>query len=153
MSCPIEETPSLTKTVSPLLFTLVRGDLLKNTPEIFFRQLKTSQEAVKPIFNVEGINFAFVRKSTLILVCTSRFNVSPPFLMEVLERTCKMIKDFCGVLNEESIRKNFTLIYEMLDEFIDFGFAQYTSTEQIRPFIINEVQTMLSYKYPPSINE
>jgi AP-4 complex subunit mu-1 len=42
--------------------------------------------------------------------------------MEVLARLCKLIKDFCGILNEESIRKNFTLIYEVLDEFIDFGF-------------------------------
>lgn len=58
--------------------------------------------------------------------------------MEVLNRGSKMIKDFCGVLTEESIRKNFTLIYEILDEFIDFGFPQYTSTEQIKPFIIND---------------
>lgn len=27
-------------------------------------------------------------------------------------------KDYCGVLNEESIRKNFILIYELLDEVI-----------------------------------
>ena len=59
--------------------------------------------------------------------------------MEVLSRVCKLIKDFCGILNEESIRKNFTLIYEVLDEFIDFGFSQFTSTEQIKPFIVNDV--------------
>ena len=31
-------------------------------------------------------------------------------------RIATICKDYCGVLNEESIRCNFTLIYEILDE-------------------------------------
>ena len=50
----------------------------------------------------------------------------------------KMIRDYCGVLNEESIRKNFVLIYEIIDEAIDYGHAQLVTTEQIRQFIVNE---------------
>jgi AP-4 complex subunit mu-1 len=37
-----------------------------------------------------------------------------------------VIKDFCGVLSEEAIRKNFVMIYEILDEVIDFGHPQLT---------------------------
>jgi len=51
----------------------------------------------------------------------------------------KVIKDFCGVLNEEALRKNFVLVYEIIDEMLDFGYPQSTSTEQVRPFIVNEV--------------
>lgn len=43
-------------------------------------------------------------------------------MLEVLQRVQKIIKDFCGILSEESIRKNFVLIYELLDETIDFGY-------------------------------
>ena len=43
-----------------------------------------------------------------------------------------MFKDYCGVLTEEAIRKNFTLIYELLDEVIDFGYAQTSSTENLK---------------------
>ena len=32
-----------------------------------------------------------------------------------------LIKDYCGVLSEESMRVNFVLVYELLDEIIDFG--------------------------------
>ena len=60
----------------------------------------------------------YIKKSSLYLVVTTRFNVSPSFIMEVLNRVAKIIKDFCGVLTEESIRKNFVLIYEILDETI-----------------------------------
>jgi AP-4 complex subunit mu-1 len=41
--------------------------------------------------------------------------------MELLNRIAKVIKDFCGVLSEEAIRKNFVLIYEILEEMLDFG--------------------------------
>jgi AP-4 complex subunit mu-1 len=36
-------------------------------------------------------------------------------------RIANLCKDYCGVLTEESIRLNFVLIYELLDEVIDFG--------------------------------
>jgi AP-4 complex subunit mu-1 len=33
-------------------------------------------------------------------------------------------KDYIGVLSEESLRKNFTLIYELVDEILDYGHPQ-----------------------------
>ena len=48
----------------------------------------------------------------------AQFNVSPSFTLELLDRLAKVFKDYCGVLSEESIRKNFILIYELLDEMI-----------------------------------
>jgi len=47
-----------------------------------------------------------------------QFNVSPSFTLELLERIARVCKDYCGVLSEEAIRKNFILIYELLDEII-----------------------------------
>lgn len=47
-----------------------------------------------------------------------QFNVSPSFSLELLDRLAKVFKDYCGVLTEEAIRKNFILIYELLDEMI-----------------------------------
>ena len=38
--------------------------------------------------------------------------------LELIERLTKVFKDYCGVLTEESMKKNFTLIYELLDEVI-----------------------------------
>jgi AP-4 complex subunit mu-1 len=50
----------------------------------------------------------------------------------------KVFKDYCGVLTEESIRKNFILIYELLDEMVDYGYPQITSTEMLKSYIHNE---------------
>jgi AP-4 complex subunit mu-1 len=98
-----------------------RSDLIKNTPEIFFRNVKLYKGDAPPIFNIDGINFAYVKKTGLYLVGTSRFDIQPSIILEVLNKISKIIKDFCGIISEEAIRKNFVLIYELLDEIMDFG--------------------------------
>ena len=44
----------------------------------------------------------------------------------------KVFRDYCIVLNEESIRKNFVLIYEIIEEMIDYGHSQLMTTEQVK---------------------
>lgn len=41
-------------------------------------------------------------------------------------------------MSEEAIRKNFPLIYELLDEAVDYGLPQNTSTEALKTFVMNE---------------
>lgn len=94
---------------------------------------------VEPIFNIEGINFAYLRKASIYVVATTRFNVSPAYILELLNRIVVIIKDFTGVISEEAIRKNFVLVYEILDEIIDFGHPQLTNTSHIKPLIASEV--------------
>lgn len=48
-------------------------------------------------------------------------NVSPMYSMELLTRLTKLFKDYCGVLSEETIRTNFVLIYELLDEIMVYN--------------------------------
>ena len=45
-------------------------------------------------------------------------------------------------MNEEAIRKNFVLVYELLDEIFDFGHPQYLSSELVKPHIVNEPVTI-----------
>jgi AP-4 complex subunit mu-1 len=88
-----------------------RSDLIKNTPELFYRKVKLSKGDVEPIFNIEGINFAYLNKSSIYIVATSRFNISPSYILELLNRIIVIIKDFLGTISEEMIRKNFVLVY------------------------------------------
>ncbi|XP_021740341.1 AP-4 complex subunit mu-like isoform X1 [Chenopodium quinoa] len=58
--------------------------------------------------------------------------------MELLQRIARVTKDYLGILSEESLRRNFVLVYELLDEVIDFGYVQTTSTEVLKSYIFNE---------------
>ena len=115
----------------------LRHDLIKDTPEIFFRNVKLSKEDHPPVFNIDGINYIFLHKYSIYVVATTRFNVSPSLVFEYMNQIIKVIKDFCGVLSEEAIRKNFVLIYEIIDEMMDFGYPQLTSTEKVKDYIVS----------------
>ena len=88
--------------------------------------------------NVDGINYFFAKKFGIYFVATTKHNVSPSSVFDIIYRMMKVFRDYCGVLSEESIRKNFVLIYEIIDEAIDYGHAQLVTTESIRQYIVNE---------------
>eukprot|EP00940_MAST-03C_sp_MAST-3C-sp2_P002332 g2332.t1 len=115
-----------------------RTDIPKGTAEIFFRKVKFWKGDAPPVFNMDGVNYISVKKSGLYFVGTTRFNVSPCLFVEIINRLTRVFKDYCGTLSEESVRKNFILIYELLDEVLDYGVPQDTSTELLKQFIHNE---------------
>mmetsp|Transcript_21717 Transcript_21717/g.42674 ORF Transcript_21717/g.42674 Transcript_21717/m.42674 type:complete len:450 (-) Transcript_21717:38-1387(-) len=119
-----------------------RNDVAKGTAEIFFHSVKfwkgDGGAEAPPCFNLDGVNYIFVKQNGLYFVCTTKYNVSPNFALELLARLAKLFKDYCGVLSEEAIRKNFVLIYELLDEVLDFGYPMVTSTEQLKVHVHNE---------------
>ncbi|KAF7830005.1 AP-4 complex subunit mu-like [Senna tora] len=125
-----------------IVFRDYRGDVQKGSAEIFFRKVKfwkeDGQEEAPPVFNVDGVNYFHVKVVGLLFVATTRINISPSFALELLQRIGRVIKDYIGVLNEDSLRKNFVLVYELLDEVIDFGYVQTTSTELLKSYVFNE---------------
>jgi len=68
--------------------------------------------------------------------------------MDLLNRIASMIRDLCGVLSEEAIRKNFVLIYELIDEMIDFGYPQVTNTSELNKLIVSDPVPCEGVKIP-----
>ncbi|KAJ9674789.1 hypothetical protein PVL29_023989 [Vitis rotundifolia] len=125
-----------------IVFRDYRGEVPKGSAEIFFRKVKFWKEDgegdAPPVFNVDGVNYFHVKVAGLLFVATTRVNVSPSLVLELLQRIARVIKDYLGILNEDSLRKNFVLVYELLDEVIDFGYVQTTSTEVLKSYVFNE---------------
>ena len=116
-----------------------RGDAHPALQEEFFRKVKFwAKGDCPPVFHSGDITYLFIRRNNLILAATTRYNLSPSGSLELLNRMAKVIKDYCGILTEESIRKNFVLVYELLDEMMDFGYPQTTSTEALKNCVHNE---------------
>lgn len=131
--------------LSPRGDVIIRREFLGNVPrtsaEVFFRNSKFwkgGQEEAPPVFHVDGVTYLHLREGGLQIVATTRDNVSPSFVLEFLRRMCTIIKDYCGLMTEEAVRKNFPLIYELLDEVMDYGVPQSTNTEALKTFVLNE---------------
>ncbi|EHH52037.1 hypothetical protein EGM_12402 [Macaca fascicularis] len=86
----------------------------------------------------DGRHFIHIRHSSLYLVVTTSENVSPFSLLELLSRLATLLGDYCGSLGEGTISRNVALVYELLDEVLDYGYVQTTSTEMLRNFIQTE---------------
>ncbi|MDP2434151.1 MAG: hypothetical protein Q8P67_00225 [archaeon] len=71
-------------------------------------------------------------------MATTRLNLSPCFVLELLDRYSRLFKDFLGELHEDSVRKNSVLLYELLDEAIDWGFPQNTDTDALKGYVHSE---------------
>lgn len=136
-----------------IVFRDYRGEVPKGSAEIFFRKVKfwndDEAEDAPPVFNVDGVNYIHVKVAGLFFVVTTMVNVSPSLLLELLQRIARVTKDYLGVLNEDSLRKNFILVYELLDEVIDFGYPQTTSTEVLKSYIFNEPIMVDTGRMPP----
>lgn len=116
------------------------GDLYKETPEIFYRNVKLSPENQQPIFTYEGITFVYLNLESIFFVSTSRFNVQVSLVLDYMNQIIKVIKDFCGGYSEKIIRQNFVLVYEILDEMMDFGYPQLTNTSQLKDYVVTPVE-------------
>ncbi len=135
--------------ISQLFILSRRGDSIiyrdfrrdiKKSNDIFFHNINfiKEEETAPPLFNIDGINFIYMKTEDLYIVISTLDNAPPNYYLEVLDRVMKVIKDHIGELTEESIRKNFVLIYEIIDEMIDFGYPQLIDTEQVMQFVFTE---------------
>ncbi|CAA7388280.1 unnamed protein product [Spirodela intermedia] len=89
--------------------------------------------------------FQIFREGIIFLACTQ---VEMPPLMgtEFLCRVADIISDYLGGLNEDLIKDNFVIVYELLDEMVDNGYPLITEPNILREMISppNIVSKMLS---------
>ena len=62
------------------------------------------------------------------------------------------MEDYFKDVEEESIRDNFVIIYELLDELVDFGYPQTTDGKILQEYITQESHKLdLTPKPPPGM--
>lgn len=89
--------------------------------------------------------FQVVREGITFLACT-QVEMPPLMAIEFLCRVADVLTDYLGDLNEDVIKDNFIIVYELLDEMIDNGFPLTTEPNILREMIAppNIVSKMLS---------
>lgn len=59
-------------------------------------------------------------------------------MFEFLYRFVQISRAYFGKLDEESVKNNFVLIYELLDEILDFGYPQNSEIDTLKMYITTE---------------
>lgn len=124
-----------------IIYKDFRGNIAKNSTDIFFRKASLWEgegRDAPPVLQADGVHFLHVRSGGLFWVASTRENVSPSLVLELLMRLYWIVRDYVGHVSEESVRRNFLLVYELLDEVLDFGFPQNSSTDRLKEFVAME---------------
>ncbi|ODQ65183.1 clathrin adaptor, mu subunit [Nadsonia fulvescens var. elongata DSM 6958] len=125
----------------PLLSRNYRGDIPMSAVEKFPILLMEAEEeswAVPPCFSHEGINYLYITHKNLYLLALTKNNSNASQILLFLHQVVKVLTEYFKELEEESIRDNFVIIYELLDELMDFGFPQTTDTKILKEYITQQ---------------
>jgi len=70
-----------------------------------------------------------------LVLAVSRRNTNAAEIVLFLHRLSQVLVEYFKELEEESIRDNFVIIYELLDEMMDFGYPQTTESKILQEFV------------------
>ncbi|KFQ31531.1 AP-1 complex subunit mu-1, partial [Mesitornis unicolor] len=117
-----------------------RGDVDMSEVEHFMPILMEKEEegTLSPILAHGGVRFMWIKHNNLYLVATSKKNACVSLVFSFLYKVVQVFSEYFKELEEESIRDNFVIIYELLDELMDFGYPQTTDSKILQEYITQE---------------
>ncbi|WOG95342.1 hypothetical protein DCAR_0414657 [Daucus carota subsp. sativus] len=129
-----------------------RGDVSSLQAERFFSKLLDTEgdiDAHGPVAYDSGVAYLFIPHNNIYLMTAARQNCNAASLLVFLHRLVDVFRYYFEELEEESLRDNFVVVYELLDEMMDFGYPQYTEANILGEFIKTDAYRMELTQRPP----
>lgn len=92
----------------------------------------------RPFISDQGINYIYINHNNLYVCALTKRNENVMEIIVFLSKLIEVLKLYFKRLEEESIRDNFVIIYELLDEVMDFGIPQMTDTNLLKQYITQD---------------
>jgi len=120
-----------------LIFRDYRGDVPHNVIDKFVKRVikEEEEEDVRPVFEEGGYSFCHIKHTNLYFVLVTKYNTNVAMLLSYLHGLINVFKHYFEEVEEESIKDNFVVVYELLDEMMDFGYPQSTEPKILQEFI------------------
>lgn len=117
-----------------------RSDIDMSVIDKFMPLLMEKEEEgiITPILQIPECTFAYIKTNNVYIVSISRKNPNIAMVFVFLYKIAQVFVEYFKELEEESIRDNFVVIYELLDELIDFGYPQHTDSKILQEYITQE---------------
>uniref|UniRef100_A0AAQ4PJM7 MHD domain-containing protein n=1 Tax=Gasterosteus aculeatus aculeatus TaxID=481459 RepID=A0AAQ4PJM7_GASAC len=119
-----------------VLISRVYRDDIGNAVDAFrVNVIHARQQVRSPVTNIARTSFLHVKRSNIWLAAATKQNVNATMVFEFLYKMCDVMAAYFGKISEENVKNNFVLIYELLDEILDFGYPQNSETGALKTFI------------------
>lgn len=104
-----------------------------------------------PVITDDGYTFLYIKHNNLYLMGMTKKNANAMVVLSFLYRVVEVFEDYFNELVEESIRDNFVITYELLDEMMDFGYPQSTEAKILKEYICVQERHKFVAKPPVAI--
>jgi len=130
-----------------------RGDIDPGIIEKFGTSISDLEDdgQSSPVIDRQEGSFVFIKYNSIYLVAVCRTNINVPLVQSFLFRLVSVFAEYFKDVEEESIRDNFVIIYELLDEMMDFGYPQSTEGRILREYITQEGQKLETPRPPMAV--
>ncbi|XP_032419371.1 AP-1 complex subunit mu-2 [Xiphophorus hellerii] len=117
-----------------------KGDVDMAEIDHFMNLLMQHEEEglLSPVLSHGNVHFMWIKHSNLYLVATTNKNSNASLIYSFLYKIVEVFTEYFKELEEESIQDNFVVVYELLDELMDFGFPQTTDSKILQEYITQE---------------
>ncbi|XP_063787468.1 AP-1 complex subunit mu-2 [Pseudophryne corroboree] len=124
----------------PLISRNYKGDLNMMEIDHFMPLLVQREEEgnLTPLLTHGKVHFLWIKHSNLYLVALTNKNANAALVYSFLYKVVEVFTEYFKELEEESIRDNFVIVYELLDEVMDFGFPQTTESKILQEYITQQ---------------
>jgi len=128
-----------------------RGDVDMSLIEKFMPLLMEQEDEGKssPVLQKDGLSYTFIKHMNIYLVSLSKTNANVAMILSFLYKCVETFVSYFKDLEEESVRDNFVVIYELLDEMLDFGYPQTTEPKILQEYITQEMHQLDIAPRPP----
>ena len=129
-----------------------RGEVPPSVVERFVVNVVEGEEtSIKPVFCEDGICYCWIKVNNLYVLGVTQRNSNAMMILCYLYKLSDVLKDYFRSFEEESIKDNFVLTYELMDEMMDNGVPQTTEVKVLREYIKTESnQTSVEQMKPPT---
>lgn len=128
-----------------------RGDCSISVSDKFAKQLQSEEDDdIKPVWTVGETTFLSMKHKDIYLVAVSKRNTNAMVVINFLYQLVDVLEAYFTVLCEESIRDNFVILYELLDEMMDFGYPQATEPKVLKEYICVQEKHQMQKVAPPT---
>ncbi len=98
-----------------LIFRAFRNDCRPRLADVFRIQVISNAQVRSPILTLGSTTFSHVKHENIYLVAVTKSNANAALVFEFLYRLVGLGKGYFGKFDEEAVKNNFVLVYELLD--------------------------------------
>lgn len=89
----------------------------------------------RPIHRIRNTHFIHITVGEVSIVAATKDNVNVVLVIKLLYKIKDLFIAYFQILDEAHVRRHLTLIYELLDEIVDYGYPQILEADILKKYI------------------